>query len=187
MNQSFIEFLIIALLSLGVTFVLFHYLQAYAEGQSQLLGGTIKYGGSLAGFALISVLFTQVYDSIVKTENSQKMGESTVVNLAGDYRMRYEVNNRMQDGEAHIVQEPGSPNFLISGAVGKRTFRGDCCYVGPRRRMYFLYENNAGEQGLAMGDLLSDRPDSIMLAWYDAYTFDVDGDTTGTMVLYLKK
>jgi hypothetical protein len=187
MNLPFIEFLIIALLSLGVTFVLFHYLQAYAEGQSQILGGTIKYGGSLAGFALISMLFTQVYDSVVKTENSQKTGEHTSINIAGDYRMRYEINDKIQQGEVHIIQEAGDPNFLISGSVGKRTFRGDCGYVGPRRRMYFLYENNNGEQGIAMGDVLSDRPDSITIAWYDAYTFDVDGDTTGTIMLYLKK
>jgi hypothetical protein len=187
MSLPFIEFLIIALLSLGVTFVLFHYLQAYAEGQGQILGGTIKYGGSLAGFALISVLFTQVYDSVVKTEGSQKTGERTTINLAGHYKMHYEIHDRVQEGEVHIVQESGSPNFLISGAVGKRTFRGDCGYIGPRRRMYFLYENSSGEQGIAMGDILEDRSDSIMLSWYDAYTFDVDGDTTGNIMLYLKK
>jgi hypothetical protein len=53
----------LALVTLVLTFVLFRFLQSQAEGQSKLLGGTIKYGGSLAGFVLSSVFSSAPFTS----------------------------------------------------------------------------------------------------------------------------
>ena len=95
----------LALVTLLLTFILFRFLQSQAEGQGKLLGGTIKYGGSLAGFVLIfSILFGAFYRLRVDP------GVTTPISLAGQWSMELRTSKAsIETGVVTIRQRRGDP------------------------------------------------------------------------------
>jgi hypothetical protein len=183
MSQSFVEVVILAVLSLVVTFVVFRWLESHAEGQSELMGGTIKYGGALAGFVLVFWLTSHAY------ERTRQQEEGTEISLAGEYRVELVQN----DGEKWM----GTATIRQRGKASRVDITGDI--ESPRtplsvsfhtveavlhgRRLIWLYENEEREVGLALGDIQSDRPARVVLTYSDVSGSDTNSDPHGRLIL----
>ena len=173
----------LALLSLLLTFVLFRLLKAQAEGQGKLLGGTIKYGGSLAGFVLIfSILFGAFY------RLHADPGVTTPVSLAGTWSVEMQTSRHVTlAGVVTIRQQQGDPVLEMGGEIttGKPVTFSTIVGVIRDRDVYFVYDNLEGERGIIHGKVSSDSPTSLRLIYTDLAGFDRNNDPTG--VLLLKK
>ena len=182
MSESFVEVVILAVLSLVITFVLFRWLESHAEGQSELLGGTIKYGGAVAGFVLVFWLTSHAF------ERTQEREDSTDIELAGEYRIELVRNDgQTRAGTATIRQRGKAARIDITGeventhqppSVSFHTVEG----VLRGRRLIWLYENEDRELGLALGDIQSDRPARVVLSYSDVSGSDVNTDPRGRLV-----
>lgn len=182
MSESFVEVVILAIVSLVVTFVLFRWLESQAEGQSEILGGTIKYGGALAGFVLVFWLTSFVY------ERTREREEGTEIDLAGEYRLE-ELNSDGQTskGTATIRQRDKGARIDITGdvestqrppSISFHTVEG----VLRGRRLIWLYENEDREIGIALGDIQSDRPERVVLTYSDISASDINDDPRGRLI-----
>jgi len=182
MSQSFVEVVILAVVSLLVTFVVFRWLESHAEGQSELMGGTIKYGGALAGFVLVFWLTSHAY------ERTRQQEDGTEIRLAGEYRIELlQSDGQKWMGTATIRQRGKDPRFDITGevenprspqSVSFHTVEG----VLHGRRLIWLYENEEREIGLALGDIQSDRPARIVLSYSDVSDTDSNSDPHGRLI-----
>lgn len=182
MSESFVEVVLLAVVSLLITFVLFRWLESRAEGQSELLGGTIKYGGALAGFVLVFWLTSHAF------ERTQERGDGTVIDLAGEYRMELvRGDGQTRTGTATIRQRGSSARVDITGdvesvsrppSVSFHTVEG----VVRGRRLIWLYENEDRELGIALGDIQSDRPRRFVLSYSDLSQSDVNADPAGRLI-----
>lgn len=182
MSESFVEVVILAVLSLIVTFVLFKWLESHAEGQSELLGGTIKYGGALAGFVLVFWLTSHAF------ERTQEHEDSTAIDLAGEYRIEeLSGDGRTSRGTATIRQRGNTTRVDITGnvestqrppSISFHTVEG----VVRGRRLIWLYENEDREMGLALGDIQSDRPARVVLTYSDLSGSDANSDPRGRLI-----
>jgi hypothetical protein len=182
MSESFVEVVILAVLSLVITFVLFKWLESHAEGQSELLGGTIKYGGAVAGFVLVFWLTSHAF------EQTQEREDSTDIELAGEYRIELVRNDgQTRAGTATIRQRGKTTRIDITGeventyqppSVSFHTVEG----VLRGRRLIWLYENEDRELGLALGDIQSDRPARVVLSYSDVSGSDVNTDPRGRLI-----
>jgi hypothetical protein len=187
MSGQFFEFLIVAVLSLGITFVLFRWLESHAEAESPLLGGTIKYGGALAGFVLVFWLSSYLYRNMFSAD------ARTAISLDGEYDMVEIASNRETSrGSATIRQEPGKTSFDITGeiesvqnppSISFHTLTG----IMKERRLVWLYENEQGEMGIALGDVRSDHPDRIVVTYGDVLGTDLNEDVQGRLVFTRRK
>lgn len=188
MNFVFIEFLVMSILALGITFVLFHYLKGFAEGQSKMLGGTIKYGGSLAGFVLVLFLLGQTYNSLVKTEAETEVdNHDSDFDISGEYEWWWERDGKENKGTVSIDYKKEEGDFSIKGRIRGYTYHSDVVGIDEFSRLMLIYEDNNAEMGIAYGALLKKQPDSIFLSYYDAYGFAVDADTLGNWVWVRKE
>jgi len=132
----------LALVTLLLTFILFRFLQSQAEGQSKLLGGTIKYGGSLAGFVLIfSILFGAFY------RLRADPGVTTPISLAGKWSIELQTSKGgVETGTVTIRQRRGDPVLAMDGELtgfGATTFTTVVGVIRDRS-VYFIYENLHG-------------------------------------------
>lgn len=183
MSGGFLELLIIAVLSLMITFVLFRWLESRAEAESPLLGGTIKYGGALGGFVLIFWLLSYFHANAGR--------ERTDISLAGEYDIQQiRSDGQTRKGSATIRQKDGSPEIDISGeveskrnppAVSFHTVLG----VLKGRRLVWLYENDRREMGIGLGDIRS--PDRILLTYGDVLGSDLNADIQGRLIFTKRK
>ena len=175
----------LALVTLVLTFVLFRFLQSQAEGQSKLLGGTIKYGGSLAGFVLIfSILFGAFY------KLRADPGVTTPISLAGEWSIELRTSKgNVETGVVTIRQLRGDPVLQMSGEVTgvKATTFTTVVGVVRDRSVYFIYENLHGESGIIRGHVPNDTPKSLTLIYTDLVGSDRNDDPTGTLVLTRRK
>jgi hypothetical protein len=182
MSESFIEVVILAILSLVVTFVLFRWLESHAEGQSELLGGTIKYGGALAGFVLVFWLTSYVF------ERTQEREDSTEIDLAGEYRLELvRKDGQSRKGTATIRQRGKAARIDITGDVESTHLPPSVSFhtvegVLRGRRLIWLYENEEREVGLALGDIQSDRPVRVVLSYSDLSETDTNSDPRGRLI-----
>lgn len=182
MSESFVEVVILAVLSLVITFVLFKWLESHAEGQSELMGGTIKYGGAVAGFVLVFWLTSHAF------ERTQEREDSTDIELAGEYRIELvRSDGQSRQGTATIRQRGKAARVDITGdventhqppAVSFHTVEG----MLRGRRLIWLYENEDRELGIALGDIQSDRPDRVVLSYSDLSNSDVNSDPRGRLI-----
>jgi hypothetical protein len=187
MSGAFIEFLIVAVLSLAITFVLFRWLESRAEGESPLLGGTIKYGGALAGFVLVFWLSSYLY------RNMFFAGANTAISLGGEYDL-LEINSSHQTskGSATIRQDDGKTSFDITGEVESAANPPSISFhtitgIMKERRLVWLYENEQGEMGIALGDVQSDHPDRISVTYGDVLGTDLNADVQGRLIFTRRK
>src|SRR4051794_2294651 len=91
----------------------------------------------------------------------------SAISLAGEYDLAEIASNRQTSkGSATIRQDQGNSSFDITGEVEStrsppsisfRTITG----IMKERRLVWLYENEHGEMGIALGDVQSNRPDRI--------------------------
>lgn len=186
MSEAFVEFLILSVLSLGITFVLFRWLESRADADSPLLGGTIKYGGALAGFVLIFSLLSYAYE-----KSSAK--DTTSIWLAGEYDIeQLRSDGQKRAGSATITQRKGSSEFDINGeieskrnppAVSFHTVAG----VLKQRRLIWLYENDRREMGMALGDIRADIPTRIIMTYGDVLGSDLNADIQGRLIFTRRK
>jgi hypothetical protein len=182
MSESFVEVVVLAVASLLITFVLFRWLESHAEGQSELLGGTIKYGGALAGFVLVFWLMSHAF------ERTQEREDGTEIDLAGEYRVELvRKDGQTRKGTATIRQRGKAARIDITGeventhqppSVSFHTVEG----VLRGRQLIWLYENEDRELGLALGDIQSDRPDRVVLSYSDLSESDVNSDPRGRLI-----
>lgn len=171
----------LALVTLLLTFVLFRFLQAQAEGQGKILGGTIKYGGSLAGFVLIfSILFGAFY------RLRADPGVTTPISLAGDWSIELRTSKGgVETGTVTIRQRRGDPVLRMDGEVtglGATTFTTVVGVIRDRS-VYFIYENLHGESGIIRGQVQSDAPTTLRFVYTDLVGYDRNGDPSGTLLL----
>lgn len=171
----------LAIVTLVLTFVLFRFLQSHAEGQGKLLGGTIKYGGSLAGFVLIfSILFGAFY------RLRADPGVTTPISLAGEWSIEMRTSKeRVETGVVTIRQRHGDPILQMNGEVTgvKPTTFTTVVGVVRDRSIYFIYENLHGESGIIRGLVPNDTPKVLTLVYTDLVGHDLNGDPTGTLIL----
>jgi len=171
----------LALVTLVLTFVLFRFLQSQAEGQGKLLGGTIKYGGSLAGFVLIfSILFGAFY------RLRADPGVTTPISLAGEWSIELRTSKaEVETGVVTIRQRHGDPLLQMNGEITGVQATTFTTVVGVirDRRVYFIYENLHGESGIIRGLIPSDTPKALTLVYTDLVGHDRNGDPSGTLIL----
>ncbi|HEX6639619.1 MAG TPA: hypothetical protein VF215_00830, partial [Thermoanaerobaculia bacterium] len=170
-----------ALITLLLTFVLFRFLESQAEGQGKLLGGTIKYGGSLAGFVLIfSILFGAFY------KLRADPGVTTPISLAGDWSTEFRTSKGgVETGTVTIRQRRGDPVLQMDGVVagaGETTF-STVVGVIRDRNVYFIYENLDGERGIIRGQVPNDSPTTLRFVYTDLVGHDRNDDASGTLLL----
>jgi hypothetical protein len=182
MSDSFVEVVILAVVSLLVTFVLFKWLESHAEGQSELMGGTIKYGGALAGFVLVFWLTSYAY------ERTREREDSTEIDLAGEYRIEeLSSDGQTSAGTATIRQRGKGTRIDITGDVESKQRPPSISFhtvegVLRGRRLIWLYENEDREIGIALGDIQSDRPARVVLTYSDISDSDINEDPRGRLI-----
>jgi hypothetical protein len=170
----------LALVSLGLTYVLFHFLKSFATGKSKTVGGTIQYGGALAGFVLI---FGILFGAFAKLRPT---GVTTPISLDGKWSLElHNSHNQTIKGEARIRQTKNDPVLEMSGEVfgPKPVTFGSMLGVIRHREVYLIYENLEGERGLLRGHVTEDKPKSLLLVYTDLIGSDKNNDPTGTLRL----
>src|SRR5215213_2103822 len=179
---GFAEFLIMAGFSLAVTFVLFSKLESFAQGQSKIAGGTIQYGGALAGFVLVFSLLAFTYPRAFGSEGR------TAIDLRGEYTLtQRKQNGDIRHGVAEIHQTRGEARLEITGEVESTTNPPSITFTTEAallrgRRLIFLYETSTRNMGIALGDIVQDRPRQFRVVYYDALSTDTNADPQGTLV-----
>lgn len=185
MSQVFIEFLILAVLSLIITFVLFRWLESRADASSPLLGGTIKYGGAIAGFVLIFWLLSYIYD------RSFSSRIQTGVQLEGEYDIRQWRQGKLtQVGSATISQGIGAPEFDVVGEIEiekdtPSTLFHTISGVIQAKRLIWLFENDRRELGLGLGDIRSHE--EFRMTCGDVLDNDIDTGIQGNLIFTRRK
>jgi hypothetical protein len=175
----------LAVISGVLTFILFRFLDAKAEGKGKLLGGTIRYGGSLAGFVLLfSILFGAFY------KLRPNPGVMTPVSLAGDWDLQELTSTgKSFKGSATIRQQKNDPILEMGGEIvgGKSATFTTMYGVIRDRNVYLIYENIDGERGIIRGQVTTDAPTKLTLIYTDLIGHDRNNDPTGTLVLTKRK
>ncbi|HET7436999.1 MAG TPA: hypothetical protein VFN10_19980 [Thermoanaerobaculia bacterium] len=171
----------LALISVGLTFILFRFLKSSAEGKGKLLGGTITYGGSLAGFVLI---FTMLFGAFYRLRSDP--GVTTPINIEGHWKVELQTSKGGTiDGTATIRQRHGDPIFSMSGEIsGTKPITFDSMVGMIRERdIYLIYENLEGERGIIRGKVTADKPNTLRLVYTDLAGYDRNADPTGMLIL----
>ncbi|HEX3071616.1 MAG TPA: hypothetical protein VHX14_23845 [Thermoanaerobaculia bacterium] len=175
----------LALVSALLTFVLFKFLDAQAEGKGKLLGGTIRYGGSLAGFVL---LFSLLFGAFYKIRGEP--GVTTPISLAGDWTVEEQTSKQITlKGSATIKQRRHDPVLELGGEIagGHATTFISTFGLIHGRNIYFIYENADGERGLIRGQAVNDSPASLRLIYTDLVGYDRNNDPSGVLLLTRRK
>ena len=170
----------LALVSLGLTYVLFRFLKSFATGKSKTVGGTIQYGGALAGFVLIFGILFGAFTKLRPT------GVTTPISLAGKWSLELHTShNETFKGTATIRQAKNDPVLEMSGEVAgpKPVTFSSMLGVIRHRDVYLIYENLEGERGLLHGHVTEDKPQSLLLVYTDLIGHDKNNDPTGTLRL----
>jgi hypothetical protein len=170
----------LALLSLVLTYVLFRFLDSQAQGKGKLLGGTIRYGGALAGFVMVfGLLFGAFY------RLRADPGVTTPVSLSGQWSLELHSSKAVVAGIATIRQRPHDPVLEMSGelAGGDNISFSSIVGVIRDRDVYLIYENLDGERGLIHGKVADNSPKTLRLAYNDLAGYDKNLDPSGVIVL----
>ncbi|MGA8810052.1 MAG: hypothetical protein WB973_19445 [Thermoanaerobaculia bacterium] len=171
----------LALVTLVLTFVLFRFLQSQAEGQGKLLGGTIKYGGSLAGFILVFGILFGAFSRL-----RADPGVTTPIALAGEWSLELRTSKTtVEKGAVTIGQLRGDPVLQMNGELTGEQPTTFTTKVGVirDRSVYFIYENLHGESGVIRGLVPNDTPKTLTLIYTDLIGHDRNDDPSGTLVL----
>jgi hypothetical protein len=172
----------LALVSLALTFVMFRFLKSRAAGKGKVLGGTIQYGGALAGFVLTFGLLFGAFHQL-----RSDPGVTTSISLDGTWKFELRTSSQhVETGTATIRQRRNDPVLEMSGEVsGNGTTITFTSIVGVvrDRNLYLIYENLDGERGLIRGQVTDDTPKTLRLAYNDLAGSDRNGDPSGSMVL----
>lgn len=167
----------LAMVSLLLTFVLFKFLDATAEGKGKLLGGTIRYGGSLAGFVLLFTILFGAFHEIRKDP-----GVTTPIMLGGEWKAELRTSTqKLIAGTVTIRQRRGDPVFFMGGEVGV-TFDSMVGMIRDRD-VFLIYENLEGERGMIHGKVAADEPKTLSLVYTDLVGYDRNADPAGHIVL----
>ena len=184
LSAGFLEFLTIAITSLLCTFVLFGKLSSFAEGKTQILGGSIKYGGALGGFVLIFLVLCSAYTQLAIA------GDRTDINLDGQWRIKLtKKDGSTRNGSATIYQTKGNKLLQIVGQTESTstppavTFESMIAVI-KERRLVFMYKNRRDEMGIGIGIIQSNSPSEVSISYYDVTSTDLNDDTKGQMTFY---
>lgn len=170
----------LSLASLGLTFVLFKFLKSFATGKSKAVGGTIQYGGALAGFVLIFGILFGAFTKLRPT------GVTTPISLAGNWTLELRTSHgQTLKGTATIRQAKHDPVLEMSGEVfgPKPVTFSSMLGVIRNREVYLIYENLESERGLLRGHATEDKPKSLLLVYTDLIGYDKNDDPMGTLKL----
>ncbi len=179
----FIQFLLISIISLVITYILFSKLKASAEGKGTVWGNSMTFGGSLAGFVIVFTLLFQAYSQLVDASTAES---STEISIDGNWQLHIEAKSgETESGYATIQQAPGSAKFEVYAQL--RDVNGDLITfsseIGELRSHHaiYVYQTNKGEIGLALGDIPKNNPDSFSMAYYDVANTDKNNNDEGTI------
>ncbi len=174
-----VEFIVVGAMGLFITLVLFRFLDAWAEGKGAFLGTTVKFGGALAGWVVVTVVLLTVWDRVATVRTS--------INLDGDWDIVLEREDGVRVmGQAHIHQRRDEPRIHVTGTIttekkpGYVTFSTKSGTISDRA-IHFVYVNSRGEEGLANGQILEDTPNAFTVQYRDAHESDRNGDPQGLM------
>ena len=181
---------LLTVLALATTFVLFKYLSSWAEGQTPLLGGTIKYGGSLAGFVLIFVLLSFLLERVTNIQQKLRTDhEYTSINLDGGWLMTSYVNgNKHTLGSACIKQSDGSRFLSMAGIIENSKFDKTKPNVSFSTHagqiagniMYVIYQNSDEEMGVGKGIIVgSGKVSEFSFQYTDLINSDKNDNPSG--------
>lgn len=175
--NNYYEFLGVAVLSLIITFILFKFLESYATGKGNILGSTISYGGSLAGFVLIFYILNSAYMKIMDDN------EKTSVNIAGEWSIELKTADGIKHtGTAYIKQDKGNIHIKVNGIIDTtKTSFSSFSGVIIENRILFIYENSEREYGIARAISIHDNPDYIVWKFNDVDEYDDDNTPEGTI------
>ena len=176
--------LAIGLASLIVTFIVFKYLQSFAEGKGNFGNQTIRYGGALAGYVVVfSLLFGAFYSL------SKETGKQSEVELKGKWEITLTTSkNEIRKGTAEIIQETHSPFFTITGLVeNPDPKRKALAFISPvgvidDNVVQFIYETHhesGTERGIAKGTVQQNQPSEFFLTYEDLIGHDNNEDPVG--------
>jgi len=172
LDQKIIIILTLGTFSLVATTVLFRKLESYAKGKGKVLGHTIQYGGSIGGFILIFGLLIGAYRLLEPAE--------TQVDLNGKWDMIFtREDTTLVSGTAQILQVRGNRSFSITGEVPMALDPGYVSFSTPvaavnGMSIIFVYVNSRGEQGVAKGILLVEKPNEFTVNYYDINDENLD-------------
>lgn len=185
MSPTFIEFTIVAVLSVIITFVLFRWLESRADATSPFIGGTIKYGGALAGFVLIFWLLSYIYD------NSFSSRIKTGIQLEGVYDIsQWRPGGVANIGSATISQRIGDPEFYVVGEIENEGNPPSISFhtvsgVIKEKRLIWLFENDRREMGIGLGDIRSDQ--EFVMTCGDVLGNELDAGIQGNLIFTKRK
>ncbi len=187
--MNILHFAIIVTLSLVSTYILFRYLNATASGEGRFLNGTVKYGGSLAGFVVVSLVLFGGYKAIFKEKPTERVGNSiikptsTEIDINGRWLLEFRepsvdnIRNLYPTGSVCIRQEDQSTAFIISGDIyedGQRsaknlaTFRSEVGKInGNRATFRYSMTSNGGVTGEANIVITNDVPKMLLVDYRD--------------------
>lgn len=187
--MTIVGIVVLTIMSLLASYVLFNVLSSWAEGKSELFGGTIKYGGAIAIFLLVfSALlfgFSQISHIVpaFRTED-----EFTDIYLSGNWKMISYVDKTAEKiGFATIEQESGSRFFTMTGTIENSKFNAsnpDVTFTTlaaqiSDRRFYLIYENSDNESGVGQADIVTIPVTEFSFVFRDLIDRNFDGITSG--------
>ncbi len=176
-DHNLIIILAFGTFALIATAILFKWLGSRATGQGRVLGQTIQYSGSIAGFVLVFGLLVSVYEMLEPIE--------TQVSLAGSWTMQLtREDGSTVDGTATIVQRRGKRSFSITGEIPMARDPGYVSFSTPAAAIndlsvIFVYNNSRGEEGVARGELLEENPDHFTVVYADILDKNFNLDSKG--------
>lgn len=174
------QILTLAVISLIITFVLFETLQSYAQGSTPVVGGSIAYGGALAGYVIVFTILFSAYFKISETE-------STDINIGGKwFLLMTKSDGSKRSGRANIEQSRRSVRIEVIGEVVSETSPPSTTFsslvgVVRKRRIVFIYENSRREMGIVFGDIVDSQPEEFTTFYYDVLSTDTNNDPKGRL------
>lgn len=173
----------ISLLSLFITFFLFKVLESYANAEGKALGSTVKYGGALAGFVVVTSSLVVLHNTLLPTPKPE-----TNYDINGQWDIEFLHRSHASGdpilGAVSIHQQVGSKQISIVGetystvAGNRPAFKSITGTINDGNVIY-VYDTTREELGLARGTLLEPTPEEFTVTFIDVV--DKNGDPEGTI------
>lgn len=174
---------VLALVALLLTFVLFRYLDSFAQGQSEVMGATIKYGGALGGFVLILSLLSVMVIKFSEIETLMRSeDEHSSYSVNGVWQLQ---EGSLRDGCMKIEQHSNSRLInvvaILEDDANLTTTMVSLIGEVVGNRIYFVFQSSTDEVGLAIADLIAHSPKQLTLNLEDLAMHERDGIKKGKL------
>ena len=189
--EVLIPMVIIAVLSLIITFILFKFLQSNAVGEGTFFyNQKVKYGGALAGYIIIYSLLFYFYNKNMDKIYPNRAPECySEINLDGEWKIdAYPNDSTHRAGKGNINQKKNSCILSVYGEFenlipGKPIvhFNSKIAQISGTE-FYIVYVNDDNEAGVCTGKIDVYNTNTFYMVYYDLYGFDRNNNPTGRLV-----